>query len=511
VNANALRALAADAYHQVVDNWVFRILAVLALLPILLTFTVGLRPDSIELLFGLKSWSYAELFAAFGAPTTPPDPRGALVEGLLEVVFDFLAGSLGMLLAISATAFFVPRMLEKGTADLYFHKPVSRTWLLLSRYFAGLVFIALLGTVLVGGMYLGLALVSGYHDPGILVAAPQLVYLFALVFPFAVLCGVVTRSTVASILLTGFFFLFNGCVHNSWIAWEQNEHGPGLDLGPDADGEGDDKNDDAGSEVDEEVEERGGVLAFVRATLDGLHLVLPKTTDAGAFASMARKGLARPHLREEDSLVTVFRLAEDFSAFAPDELAALAPPAVLGEARFGARSADGELQLTLWRRPSVRSETRFGERVRVREESSSRAAEALAEALEAAGSTELQRESTRFGTRTRGRDLAGSHVRWRDAGGASRSARVFKGTSDAWIYTLLAEARTLDAAGLEARAAPQLAQLGLDVAALEDWYPNQLGFTAPLRFNVLFSVGSSLAFVLVLLALAAWRLARISF
>jgi hypothetical protein len=45
----------------------------------------------------------------------------------------------------------------------------------------------------------------------------------------------------------------------------------------------------------------------------------------------------------------------------------------------------------------------------------------------------------------------------------------------------------------------------------ESWYANRFDWTAPLRYNVFFSIGSSIAFVLLMLALAWWRLSRIDF
>ena len=49
MNGPQLRALVADAIYQVLDNWVFRILACLTILPILLTFLIGFRDDKISL------------------------------------------------------------------------------------------------------------------------------------------------------------------------------------------------------------------------------------------------------------------------------------------------------------------------------------------------------------------------------------------------------------------------------------------------------------------------------
>lgn len=543
MNRNVLRALAADAFHEVVDNWVFRILAVLTLVPILFTFLVGMGPDSIEILFGAKSWSYAELFGAFGIGALPPDPQGTVIGVVLTGFFEVLAGGLGMLLALSATAFFVPRMLEKGTADLYFHKPVSRTSLLASRYFAGLVFVALVSGILVLGTYLGLLLVSDYAEPGVLVAAPQLVYTFALIHAFSVLCGVVTRSTVAAILLSSFFFLFNGCIHSSWITWEQASRGPGLHVER-AEGRADGSQAPAEPEALElDAGESSPALRVVRTILDTLHFVLPKTTDADYFARKVRKALDPPVFRDEDSLVTVFRLESGLERLDEAALGRLDPPAelraALGEARFAARAADGGLH-SLWRRAAKTSETRFGERVRVRQESSSQAADELEEVLVRAGAQALTEQSGRFGSEAGAGELSGSILRWQDGARAPREARVFRGSGREWIYTLLVElpssasgagtgsdaARVGTPEGTTAgpsgsenaaetagdpAAAALLSQLGLDLLSLEGWYPSQLGFTAPLRFNILFSIGSSLAFAAATFALAVWRLRRIAF
>ena len=55
--------------------------------------------------------------------------------------------------------------------------------------------------------------------------------------------------------------------------------------------------------------------------------------------------------------------------------------------------------------------------------------------------------------------------------------------------------------------------MGLDANPLseESWYSKQLGLTAPLRYNILFSVGSSLAFAGALLAFGWLKLRKIDF
>ena len=207
-----LRALGWDALFQVLDNWVFRILAVLALVPILASFLLGFREDEVVFLFGLRRWDYDGLLRTFGGMAGGlEDAQGHVIQAFVQLIFAQLVGTFGVLFCIAATAFFVPRMIEKGAADVLFHKPIGRLALYLSRYCAGLLFVGLLSVVLVVGTYLGILLVSGYNDPGILFGALSLTYLFGLVYSVCMLIGTVTRSTVASILLSVLFFAVNGC------------------------------------------------------------------------------------------------------------------------------------------------------------------------------------------------------------------------------------------------------------------------------------------------------------
>ena len=515
MNRSTVHALALDALHQVLDNWVFRILTGLTLVPILLTFVIGAREEGIVLLFGLKTWAYADLPAVGPMLALTADPQGLVIETLLQLFFVQAAGNLGTLLSICATAFFVPRLLEKGAADLYFHKPVSRATLYLSRYGAGLLFIALTSGVLSLGIFLGLATASQRVDPGVLLACPTLVYMFALVFPFTMLVGVVTRSTVASILLSAMFFLFNGCIQQAWISLEQLEHGPNMAalVRRGAESEGDSEEEEAPLE---ETRKGARDSAFGRALLTSLDLVrttLPKTSDADHFARKLRARLSAPAFRDEQDLVTIFRLPVGLERV---EAPAHPPPpelaAQLGTLRFAARRVEGGAEATefsLWSRPVVHSTTTVNGRERQRIETLSRAGEALEDAILALGL-----EPTRTKTRLPG-DLDSSRVDWTRVGpdGPARlQAWRFKVVEGELFFTLLVRVPgTPDEATLEAETLHLTRQIGLDRTALDEWYPSQLRFDAPWRTNILFSIGSSLAFAALVLALGVWRLARIAF
>lgn len=508
-----VHALALDALHQVLDNWVFRILTGLTLVPILLTFAIGAREEGIVLFFGLKTWAYADLPAVGPMLATTADPQGIVIETLLQVFLDQAAGNLGILLAIVATAFFVPRLLEKGAADLYFHKPVSRSALYLSRFYAGLLFIALSSGVLALGVFLGLAAASQHVNLGVLLACPTLVYVFALVFPFTMLVGVVTRSTVAAILLSAMFFLFNGCIQQAWISLEQIENGPNMSAL--VNGSAAELEDEQGEAAPEE-DPSGGARdsAFGRAllrTLDAARIVLPKTSDADHFARKLRTSLAPPLFRDEAEQVIVSRLP---SRLTQVEAPAAPPPAELlerlGTLRLTARSEEApQTEFTLWSRPVARSTSTINGRERERVETLSRAGEALEDALTALGHAPERTKERLPG------DLHASRVDWsvtEPSSSARFRAWCFKGSESELVFTLLMRVPGQPEDGaLLAESELFTRYLALDRTAIDAWYPAQLRFDAPWRTNIYFSLGSSLAFAAFVLALGLWRLARIAF
>ena len=105
MNLNVVRALFADALAQILDNRVFRILCVLIGIPILMTFLIGFKETEITFLFGWKTITYDDLISFFtGSRLGGVDPREATIQFFQELIVTELAGRLGLMLSISATA-----------------------------------------------------------------------------------------------------------------------------------------------------------------------------------------------------------------------------------------------------------------------------------------------------------------------------------------------------------------------------------------------------------------------
>lgn len=491
MNSNVTRALFRDAFAQVVDNRVFRILFVILCVLVLPTFLIGAKPEHVSVLF-VWDYTYDEVFGMFGQMAGNVEhPDRAVIQAVQKLLTDGFAGSFGILFGIAATAFFVPRMLEKGAADVVFSKPVSRLALLLTRYFAGLVFAAVLATAMIGGMHLGFLLVSGWSDPGFLWSIPILIYVFAVVHAVSCLVGVFTRSSVAAMLVTLVFYAFNGCVHNAWQVKERTRDDPGMFA----------------EDADEFRKETGGAfLATAVIALDVAHYALPKTTEADFIARSTRQKLERRGYEFWDQ-ETGFFIAEP-----PDGFLREAGSSIEGAGlAWSDATQPNAARIKLSRALQTDVGSRLGASKKFFEElqKDSRV-------------TEAEREKDNPG------NLRSYIVRWMRAdegtGGRKHYARFFE--NGKWLYTLesFADVQWIANDENERRMTRFRWKLNTDEsdsgavniefgssAGAALGLNKRYGWDAPLKYNYCFSIGSTLAFVVVVLALAQWKLRRMDF
>ena len=545
-----LRALVSDSWQQVLDNKVFRLLLVVSLFLVLPTFLIGFHEEHIDVLFGWKTISYEGILSAFsdtlGASSRIEEPGTVLAMTLQEWVVSGFAGTFGVIFAIAATAFFMPRMMERGSADTLFSKPVPRWALLLSRYVSGILFVAVLAFLLVLGMYVGFRVRSGYDDPGFLWSALTLVYLYSALHAFSLLVATVSRSSVAAILLTLVLFAFSGCVHQVWITWEFADHRQetveaiaaldrqaarqaleqGQELTP--------EEQELAAREKAEGEDAERFVAIVRRTLNTLHYLLPKTTDTDLLVRRLKRSFVPTFaLEDEEGHLHVEEDLDGWRLVTPPDADLDVEPAIW--VPEGAPD-DSPVSITLSRTP--RQVERDG---RSRTLTSLSAAGDFADRLAARGVTDVQRESDRI----EGASL--QIVRWSEEGQAREhwffthgrwmfevDARVPPGAAaDADEDVEATEGTTGEGQGEAPPEAdddrvasgetgseigdwqPRLEreielseEMGLSMGV---WYEEQFRLDAPLRYNVAFSIGSTVAFALLSLLLASWRLRRIDF
>ncbi|MBM3991210.1 MAG: ABC transporter permease [Planctomycetes bacterium] len=479
MNRPTLRGLFLDALYQVLDNLGFRILFCLFLVPVLLSFVVSFRETSIAF-FWCWEWDYAEFLRSATASSgldaaaraeMLANVRESLLQGLVDVVIEWGADRFGLVFGIAAISFFVPQMLEKGAADVIFSKPVSRSSLFLSRYIGGLLFVGILSAFLVGGITLGLVTSSGWFDSGLLWSVLALMYGFAIFHAISCTIGVFTRNTIGAILLTLVFMPINCGLHLGWenlVTLEQAV---------------------AGREASAE-EPQSGAFEFLKTGLTAYHVVAPKTGDAMRMARTWRRSLeTQPEFQDSELGLVVAQAPREFrreprSSFAREGLAWLAAhPDGAGEASWTLRS----------------------------------------QALQDTGprSALVKKQRKELGTDPVRSDISGRYAdrfEWvEDRGGEKRLRRRWILQVGDRIVTLDYDAESTWARADERETAATAFLAGISIESEElrhmgaVSYERKFGWGGPWQFNAWFSLGTTLAFVAVVLALGLWKLRRIDF
>lgn len=151
----------------------------------------------------VRGWPHTVKFL-FGAITIATDeaPLGITLWIIEDQIINGVGGGIALLISIILTAFFIPNMLRKGSVDLLISKPIGRSQLLVYKYVGGLTFIFLVSLVTIGGVWLVIALRSGYWDPSFLVVIPVLTFTFAILYAVSTLAAVLTRSPIVAMLVT---------------------------------------------------------------------------------------------------------------------------------------------------------------------------------------------------------------------------------------------------------------------------------------------------------------------
>jgi ABC-2 type transport system permease protein len=114
---------------------------------------------------------------------------------------------LGLLLAIFASSSFIPVMLEKGNIDLLLSKPISRTQLLLGKYFGGILVVFINISILIVGIWLIIFLKFSIISFPFLFAIFTITFSFAVLYALIVLSGVISGNSMLGMMLSYMIYL----------------------------------------------------------------------------------------------------------------------------------------------------------------------------------------------------------------------------------------------------------------------------------------------------------------
>jgi len=186
-------AILLDGYRALAAKKLFWIVLILSGLVVAAFGAVGINEEGLTFFW----WE-----SGFG-PTTANLPMDVFYKTMfVSLGIGFWIAWLATMLALVSTAGLIPDFLSDGSIDLTLSKPVGRLRLFLTKYASGLLFVALQVLVFCVASFLVLGLRGGTWEWGVFIAVPMVTIFFSYLYAMCALLGVLTRSTMASLLLT---------------------------------------------------------------------------------------------------------------------------------------------------------------------------------------------------------------------------------------------------------------------------------------------------------------------
>jgi hypothetical protein len=184
-------ALLLDAYRELNARKMFWISLIISALVMVAFGLLGLNDNGLRILW-------------FDVPV--PAPRFWYKWAFSALVVGGWVSWAAMGLALISTASIFPDLLAGGSIDLYLSKPMSRLRLFLTKYLGGLLFVLLQASVFAVASFVVFGLRGGEWRTSLFLIIPLATLLFSYLFAVCVLVGVMTRSTLAAILVTCLFW-----------------------------------------------------------------------------------------------------------------------------------------------------------------------------------------------------------------------------------------------------------------------------------------------------------------
>ena len=194
-------ALLLDAYRQLSAAKLFWLTLGLSALVVLLFGSIGFNDEGMSLFFGLTQIE-SELVNA-GSPWA----RGLYIGIYSSFLVTIWLGWIATILALISTCTIFPEFVRGGSIELSLSKPISRLHLFFMKYAVSLSFVVLQVLLFCGGIFLCVGLRIGEWNWGIFYAIPIITVFYSYLFSVCALVGMVTRSGITALLITGLFWM----------------------------------------------------------------------------------------------------------------------------------------------------------------------------------------------------------------------------------------------------------------------------------------------------------------
>lgn len=206
-------SLLVDAYRELNTKKLFWITMLLSGLVVIAFALIGNNAE------GLTIAGYTIEIPFLSTQMMPTETLYKLTFTTLGI--GFWLTWIATILALVSTSSMFPDFIAGGAIETTLSKPISRGRLFLTKYFTGLLFVGLQVAVFTTASFFVIGIRGGAWEPALFLAIPVVLAFFSYLFSVCVLLGLLTRSTIASLLLTLLFWFFLFCLNTTDMLIQQ--------------------------------------------------------------------------------------------------------------------------------------------------------------------------------------------------------------------------------------------------------------------------------------------------
>jgi len=193
-------ALLIDAYRELNSKKLFWITMILSGVVVAAFAAIGINENGLTLLW----YEIGDFNGFMTSATVPPDQLYKLLFANFGITFWL--SWIATILALVSTSSMIPDFIASGAIELTLSKPIGRLRLFLTKFVMGLLFVGLQVLTFSAACFVVIGVRGGAWEPGVFLAVPVVLLFFSYLFSVCVLFGLLTRSTIASLLLTLLFW-----------------------------------------------------------------------------------------------------------------------------------------------------------------------------------------------------------------------------------------------------------------------------------------------------------------
>ena len=218
------KALLIDAYRQLSAAKLFWVTVGISVLVVVVFGSIGFNPEGISIGFGAYQIESEQLNE--GSPWARGLYIGIFSSFLVKIWLAWIA----TILALISTCSIFPEFVHSGSIELTVSKPIGRFKLFFSKYLVSLLFVVLQVAIFCFGIFLCIGLRIGEWNPMIFSAIPVVATFFSYLFAVCVLVGILTRSGITALLITGIFWMLLWSVQTSEVVLNRFATGLQVDI-----------------------------------------------------------------------------------------------------------------------------------------------------------------------------------------------------------------------------------------------------------------------------------------